>query len=194
VTPRISFIVSAYNRPEFLRCCLASLVCQTMTNWEAIVMDNTSDPYITWRQANISMSMNRVHYRSTPKELRNTSYHSSEWAVQNFAQGEWVAFPSDDSYYLPEYAQEMLAAGENADLVYCNMVMGGTWAGQVLDVRPTEGYIDKTGFILRREKFQPFPGKPDNGGPSNSDGMLIDKLVREGIRHVKVPKILAVHN
>ena len=40
--PRVSFVVTCYNYGRFLGQALDSLVAQTLTDWEAIVIDDAS--------------------------------------------------------------------------------------------------------------------------------------------------------
>ena len=63
------------------------------------------------------------------------------------------------------------------------------------ECEPRVRRIDKTGFILRRDCFVPFPEKRDDGGPTHADGLLIEWLVSsQSVTHAKVPDALVVHN
>jgi hypothetical protein len=71
------------------------------------------------------------------------------------------------------------------------MVYDARFNGQCyapVDVHPMMNSIDKTGFIVRSSRFQPFPNS-DKG-----DGELIELLVSQGIRHGKLTDVLMVHN
>ena len=193
MAPRVSFIVSAYDRPEHLKLCLQSLVLQTMTDWDAIVMDNAVSPEA--RMAHWSVcSGARVRYVATPSPHNVSCYHSADYAVQHIAKGEWLCFPSDDSYYVPQFAERMLAAADAGgwQLVYSNLVWGRQGIHTQLDCKPQLCCIDKTNFMIRRDKMIPFPGKQN--GPCCADGHLIDVLVADGIVVGKVDQLLVVHN
>ena len=41
--PQVSFITPAHNRPRELRAALASCLCQSIEDWEAVVVDDHSD-------------------------------------------------------------------------------------------------------------------------------------------------------
>jgi len=63
------------------------------------------------------------------------------------------------------------------------------------DVAPHVGGIDKTGFLVRRDRFTGFPKKnTDVPGPCAADGELVAALVKCGVRHGKAAGILVVHN
>jgi glycosyltransferase involved in cell wall biosynthesis len=189
----LSFIVSAYDRPATLPVCLASLHVQVHKSIEVIVTDNSADPSIQ-RQHQAACAQFGARYLNVQAK---SCYHSAEVGATQ-AQGEFLCFPSDDSYYVPIFAHRLLkeARVRHADLVYCEMLYGHVVPETpyyTFQVQPKLGSIDKTGFILRRSRFKRFPGKLDVG-PCGADGMLIDELIHSCIRHYKIPEILVVHN
>jgi glycosyltransferase involved in cell wall biosynthesis len=192
--PDISFIVSCYDRPDMLRCCLASLAVQTHKNFEVIVTDNA--PKASENQLSHEGLCNAVGAKYINTEATGC-YHSAEMGAL-LASGTFVNFPSDDSYYMPTFAEEMLKAAweQSLEMVFCEMVYNGRWPSEsyhLMGTAPCLNHIDKTGFLIRRDKFYGFPDKGE-GGYCAADGLLIDRLVREGIKHNKVHGILAVHN
>jgi hypothetical protein len=64
----------------------------------------------------------------------------------------------------------------------------------LLRQEPREGVIDKTAFLLRRDLFTGFPGKPVGDAPANCDGKLVEQLVSAGVVHGKVDEVLLFHN
>lgn len=189
--PRVTFIVSCYDRPLALRLCLSSLVLQTEREWEAIVCDNSKDHAVQARHYGFSLMDPRIRYVHTNAI---DSYYSAEMVIGE-ATGDFVAFPSDDSFYTCHYLKKMLwmADNHNLELVYSDIVMDGPTSGGVLSCEARVCMIDKTNFLLKRERFIPFPAKNPEGMGSCSDGELIDELVRQGIRHGKVPHPICVH-
>ncbi|MDP3687195.1 MAG: glycosyltransferase, partial [Sulfurimicrobium sp.] len=45
--PRISVIIPTHNRPVLLAEALTSLLAQTFTDWEAVIVDDASSPPAT---------------------------------------------------------------------------------------------------------------------------------------------------
>jgi GT2 family glycosyltransferase len=188
----ISFIVSCFDRPEMLLCCLASLNCQSHREIEVIVTDNSND--------SVTQSYHKEYCGQLGAKYLHTGlqgcYHSAEVGAQS-AQGTFLAFPSDDSMYVPSFAKTMLDAAYERDLelVYCEMLYNPRWPGDkygLLGVEPKLNRIDKTGFLIRHDKFYGFPDK--GVGYCAADGLLIERLVAEGIKHGRVDSCLAVHN
>jgi len=195
--PRVSFIVSAFDRPASLRLCLSSLIIQTLPDLEIIVMDNSEDDLVIYEHRRLCVMDRRIRHFSPKAEGMKflNCYYSSEYAALNLAAGEWVGFPSDDSWYSPYYAEKLLWLADRSDLelVYCNLIMESAGGNGVLNCEARACHVDKTNFLLKRSRFFPWPGKHPEGLGSCSDGNLIDELAAQGIRHGKVPQLLAVH-
>src|SRR5271163_220379 len=126
--PAVTYVVSAFDRPRFLRCCLASLQVQTDPDFEAIVACNAPDPVLQFEQLEIVNAMDR-RFSFVDTDVVNAGplgspawdcYWSAEWVVENLAKGEYICLPSDDSYYVPIFQEAMLAKAraENLGLVY----------------------------------------------------------------------------
>jgi hypothetical protein len=204
--PKVSYIVSAYDRPAALCCCLASLALQTDFDFEVIVADNAPTFQQQVFNDTVVMHLADSRFRHLDTTVAKTCagwdcYHSAEIA-NGWAHGEWLCFPSDDSYYMPTFQEKLLSAASahGWGLVYCDMIYDGRGAGNCgqyhyVDVSPRVSRIDKTGFLVRRELFTGFPGKPSAApGPSAADGLLVEDLVRRGVPHGKVGEPLMVHN
>lgn len=187
--PQISFIVSAYNRPESLKLCLHSLRLQTYPDWEAIVVDRADTIYNSSVHAGSCLDQN-ITYVS---EMSPNKYYSCETGAK-IAKGEWLCFPSDDSYYVPQFAARMIKCGEDneADLVYCDLVHGHHDTHNFLSCYPRVGQIDKTNFIIRRSKMEPFSMKDINY--ELSDGYFIESVIKHGAKVAKLSQLLVVHN
>jgi len=194
----ITYIVSAYDRPAHLRCCLASLALQEEPK-DVIVACNSLVPEIRDQHNRITHSFDFGCVFPARDWGATECYDAIEAVVKEVPlDGDWLCFPSDDSYYVPAFSKIMMDAARANDweLVYCDMLYDERslyGAYSVFPVDPWPCSIDKTCFILKRERFIPFPGKVP-GGASASDGLLVQQLVKDGIRHGKAPGVLVVHN
>ncbi|GEM_PF-2497384 len=135
--PLVSVIVPTYNRQDLLTETLTSILAQTYSNIEIIVVDNCSNYDFL---AHIhSFQDNRLR----PFQNRN---HGVIATNRNFgirqAQGKYIAFCDDDDLWLPEKLEEQLQIFEkHPDL---NLV--GTNASRFPDIKKNISYMwkDKT--------------------------------------------------
>ena len=185
---RCSFIVSAFDRPAHLDLLLRSLRLQTCRDFEVLVTDNAVG-------ARASENLDAVQ-RIGDSRFRHIAarepdcYFSANLGAAA-AQGEYLCFPSDDGYYVPRFLEAMLGAGP-ADLIYCDCVYDGHGINYApMQTRPACGFIDKGGFLVKREQFRGFRGPA--GADRAADGWLVEALIKSGATHSKVPGHLWVH-
>jgi GT2 family glycosyltransferase len=206
----VSLIVSAYERPNALRTCLSSIVQQTHTDWRVLVVDNTARKRMGYANKRVVEEINdpRVTYINVAHDtylgdaLMNASghkysvYKATEIGVDHpfMREGEWLGFPSDDTYVVPWYLERMLAAAaaQSWELVYCDLVAGGPREHHPMQTRPLRCCIDKTCFLLKREWFRGFDHSPE--AYPQADGLLLEDLVARGIRHGRLGQCLVCHN
>lgn len=193
--PKISFIVSSYQRPKQLLCCLASLSVQTCQDFELIVTDNSFSDTAAYMAEQIT-KMFRGRYTRTNKP---SCYHSAEVGAQELATGEYLCFPSDDSYYVPTFVEQMLKQSLDSfyDFVYCDVLYDprcGNGKYSVMDTKMKTNHIDKTCFLIRKDVFNSlgFFAKTESG-PCTADGALAE-MVAEKFSHRKMEEVLVVHN
>jgi len=185
---KCSFIVSAFDQPDQLCCLLYALKVQTEPSFEVLVTDNAITQEM--RNQNRAVLPLDERFRYLPCGLRNC-YESANYGATR-ARGDYLCFPSCDNYYVPEFLERMLKPG--MDLMYCDMVYdarhqtGTTYT--VVNVFLRRGLIDKGGFLVKREKFQPFPWEQDL---VYADGILMETLARRCMS-AKVAGVLWVHN
>lgn len=189
--PNISYIISYFNKPYHLCCFLCSLKIQTDQNFEAFIIDNTPDPTEGKRMVEFLNDPRFIHVHAN---LPNC-YYGGNFGV-TLSKGQYICFPSEDGYYVPEFGEIMYnhAVTNSLDLVYCNMLYDKRLNGlySVLDVAPVKCRIDKSSFIMKRELFTGFSLNPKY--VITSDGRMIEDLVKRGIKHGKVDHVLLAHN
>jgi glycosyltransferase involved in cell wall biosynthesis len=185
--PRVTLIVSTFHSPDKLTCLLYSLKVQTFADFEVLVADNSTEPEMLGRDQAIVAGMRDARFRHCATGPSDCYYAADKLAKE--ARGDYLAFPSDDNYYVPGFLEVMLR--QRADLIYCDMIYDprytGTWAQ--VDVHPTAGHIDKGGFLLRKSQFTRFPADR-----TWADGLLVEELMGRGVSHAKAPGVLWVHN
>lgn len=106
-------ITPTYNRAHTLGKAIASVLAQTYTNWELIVVDDGSTD--NTKELIGSLEDERIHYEHTdnggPSRARN-------YGIKH-AKGEWVMYLDSDDELLPKCIETMLEwAAKNPQAVF----------------------------------------------------------------------------
>lgn len=117
---QLSIIVPVYNTEKYLSCCLDSILCQTMSNFELICVDDGSTDESPKILAEYAKKDERISVLTKP----NGGLVSARKAGVNAAKGKYIGFVDADDWIEPEmYEILYTAAVENGvDLVssdYC---------------------------------------------------------------------------
>ncbi|MDE6067153.1 MAG: glycosyltransferase family 2 protein [Duncaniella sp.] len=115
----ISVIIPAYNAQAYLRECLESVLAQSFSDWEAIVVDDGS----TDATAEIARGYQARDHRIRVFSTVNGGVSSARNRALEMARGEWVTFLDSDDL-LPQGALQayMDNAADGVD------VIAGRWA------------------------------------------------------------------
>ncbi len=117
MTPRVSIIIPAYNRADMILTALNSVLAQTYTDWEAVVVDDGSSDNTREVVAGVKDARVRYIYQENKglPGARNTGIRASG--------GEYVAFLDSDDAFLPDkLALQVPVLDANPDLC---LVAGG---------------------------------------------------------------------
>jgi glycosyltransferase involved in cell wall biosynthesis len=111
-----SIIIPTYNHAHFINRCIDSLISQTCTEWEAIVVNNFSeDNTIELIEA----------YHDDRIKIVNFRNNGIIGASRNFgikqANGEWICFLDSDDWWYPGKLQECLNISASSDVLYHDM-------------------------------------------------------------------------
>lgn len=118
--PLVTIIVSVYNVASYLDTCLTSLVGQTYTNLEIILIDDGSSdtsPKICDAWANTDKRITSLHQQNQGvSAARNTGL--------DHAHGTYYAFVDGDDYVELNYIESMVAriTADGTDMVICSFV------------------------------------------------------------------------
>ncbi|MBX6365071.1 MAG: glycosyltransferase family 2 protein [Gemmatimonadetes bacterium] len=138
--PRVSVVIPAYNSAPFIAETLESVLTQTYTDYEIIVV-NDGSPDTPELEAVLAPYASRITYIAQenrgPGGARNTGVRR--------ARGEFVAFLDSDDTWAAEFLSSQLAmfeADPGLDLVYADALLVGDspLAGRTLmEVAPSQG-------------------------------------------------------
>jgi glycosyltransferase involved in cell wall biosynthesis len=149
--PLISVIIPAYNREKTLEICVKSILNQTYTDLEVIIVDDAS----TDRTVEIAHQLVKSDHRV--RCLRHSSNLKAQ-AARNTgiksAKGNWIAFLDSDDQWLPDSLELRfnLANSANVKVVYSECYV----------IRPDSpqehwGMVPLSGNIYRHILQQPGP-------------------------------------
>ena len=92
--PLVSVIMPTYNHAHFLGNALQSLLDQTYTNWEAIIIDNHSEDAtdeVVRGFADPRITLLKIHNNGVIAASRNMGIRA--------AKGKWIAFLDSDDWW-----------------------------------------------------------------------------------------------
>jgi glycosyltransferase involved in cell wall biosynthesis len=112
----ISVVIPTYNRPEYLKKAIETVLAQTYKNIEIVIVDDTS--YVDNRKIVDSFNDDRILYFKNKKNMG--APFSRNKGIKE-AKGEYVAFLDDDDEWKPEKLVKQLKefSDENVGLVVC---------------------------------------------------------------------------
>ncbi|MDD5217908.1 MAG: glycosyltransferase [Candidatus Omnitrophica bacterium] len=144
----VSIIIPTYNRPQFLKRAIQSVLSQTYKDYEIIVVQNGPVEHSKALVDELIRNGAPIRYinepRACPVNARNVGVLA--------AQGEYVAFLDDDDEWLPnklEVQVAFLEKQENIGLVGCQMDMVDEW-NQVVQSQKShyDGEVSFRGLLL----------------------------------------------
>ena len=114
MSPCISIIVPIYNTESYLRRCIESVLSQTFTDFELLLIDDGS----TDRSGSICDEYARMDNRVRVFHKENGGVSSARNLGLDNTRGEWIAFVDSDDWVKADYLKNMLRhTEEDVDMV-----------------------------------------------------------------------------
>jgi glycosyltransferase involved in cell wall biosynthesis len=194
---KVSIIVVAHQRYNQIQCLLYSLMSQTYSNFEVIVLhDGVDDEH--FRIMTNFLSDNRFRYDQTLMR-----YNDWGMSLRNIGLdmiiGDIVVNTNDDNYYTPNWLEEVVSAfkmNSETNFVYYDMILShnnienhnkkdyGLFIPQL-----KHSYIDMGQFAVKAEIIKDH--KFHSIAPA--DGVLVEEMLPKLKPHY-INKVLFVHN
>lgn len=116
----ISVVVPVYKVEKFLLICVQSILAQTCSNWELILVDDGSPDRCGEMCDQLALQDARI--RVIHKE--NGGLADARNAGTAVAQGEYITYIDSDDWVAPQMLERLLEQAEmsGADVVICNMI------------------------------------------------------------------------
>ncbi|RDV27972.1 glycosyltransferase family 2 protein [Alteromonas aestuariivivens] len=120
-SPAVSVIVPAYNAAGTLGRALISVVEQSFTDWELLVIDDKSTDETASICRQYCMLDSRIRYLCSP--FNGGPAHARNVALEH-AKGEWITLLDADDWYEPERLSTLLkaAASQESQIVADNQI------------------------------------------------------------------------
>ena len=119
----ISVIVPVYKVERYIRNCIESVINQTYSNWELILVDDGSPD----KCGEICDEYARKDNRLTVLHTQNAGQSSARnRALDCPPKGEFVTFLDSDDFWHPEYLETLMVLQQeyHADFVQCGFIRG----------------------------------------------------------------------
>ena len=194
---KFSFIIPCWEQTHLLKCLLQSIVCQTYSNWEIILIHDGENPSHQYQLIEY-LKDSRIKYHSTPKRYGYWGHYGRELGT-NLATGDWIIHTNDDNYYTPNLLEEITSVlTPEINFVYWEMILGkyhnlhshnqkdyGHFIPKI-----QHSYIDWGQFATKSEVIKKYQ---INKHEAAADGTLVESMKHE-LNSVFINKCLFIHN
>lgn len=100
----VSIVMPSYNTGQFIAESIKSVLAQTYTNWELIIVDDCSDDNTDY-VVETFLTDSRIRYI---KNERNSGAAVSRNRALREAKGRWIAFLDSDDLWMPEKLEKQI--------------------------------------------------------------------------------------
>ena len=198
--PLVSIIMPAYNAEAYIEEAISSVISQTVSDWELIVIDDESKDKTREMIVDFAEKDSRIRFVANKQ---NMGVAKTRNVGLELFRGKFVAFLDSDDYWEPQMLEKMIARVEetNADIVYCSYTLVDEQGNKVCNdfIVPAETTFEEsivrsvitcstvliTGVLAKNNRF-----------PTNiyhEDIALWFRLLRDGAIARGVPEILAAY-
>lgn len=196
--PLVTIAVPAYNHVEYLHACLSSVVAQTASDWEAVVVDDGST---RGDCAAVVEGIGDTRVRLVRHD-RNRGLSAARNTAIREGNGQYIVPLDSDDCLAPTYLAEVLGAMEpECDAVFTDLIAFGARSGhlpyQVHDVKALlkEQWIPGAGTLFRRSVWEHAGGycEADALRAGNEDWDFWLSVAERGLRVRHVPRPLYLY-
>ena len=152
MSPRVSVLLTTYNRPAMLAEAVESVMAQTFTDWELIILDDNSAARAQhevlmdwWNHPQVRIYKDNVQPGDRRSRVRYAALANIGLAL---AEGHYITYLCDDDLYLPARLELMTARLDQGD---CHVVYGSQKLvrdGQDAGASMTRGILDDAWWIV----------------------------------------------
>ena len=120
--PLVSVIMPAYNAARFIAEAIVSVINQTVTDWELLIIDDCSTDDTLKIAETFSSKESKI---KVIKNAVNMGVAKTRNRGMDICNGRYVALLDSDDYWMPNFLEKALACAEEtkADIVYTSYEM-----------------------------------------------------------------------
>jgi succinoglycan biosynthesis protein ExoO len=157
--PRVSVVIPVYNSAETLRRAVESVLCQTLSNLELLIVDDGSTDESAALAAELAAADPRARTLQLPANRGKPAALNQAFSV---VTGEWIAIIDADDWWEPERLEILIDAAEmnGVHLVADNQVFHDAAAGcavrTAFPATRRDGPLTRSQFIRGTNPFASF--------------------------------------
>ncbi|SFN72256.1 Glycosyltransferase involved in cell wall bisynthesis [Bizionia echini] len=142
----VSIIIPTYNRASYIGAALNSIMAQSYTHWECLVVDDGSKDNTEEIMHAICEQDSRISYYKRSKDYPKGVNGARNFGIAN-SKGSYIAFCDDDDFWLPEKLEKQIPifkAHPEVGLVTGNIEYvnaDGVRTGRIIAQRGNHGYV-----------------------------------------------------
>lgn len=120
--PLVSVIMPAYNAEKYIAEAISSVLSQSYTNWQLLILDDCSTDHTAEIAEDFEKADTRIRVLRNP---RNMGVAKTRNRGMDMAKGEWVALlDSDDRWHDDKLEKQLVVAdSSDADIIYCSYAL-----------------------------------------------------------------------
>ena len=159
--PLVSAIIIFWNEARFLEAAIASVLAQTYSHWELLLVDDGStDQSLAIAQRYAAQYPGQIRYLTHPEQANLGMSASRNLGIRD-AQGTYIAYLDGDDVWLPtklERQVALLAAHPEAVMTYGPLQLWFSWTGDSADQHRDELYgLHAHDRVLTGDRLIPPP-------------------------------------
>lgn len=170
MNPRVSIIVPAYNAEKYLDRTLESILCQTWSNLEVIVVDDASSDHTADIISSYAEKDSRIHVLHK-KVNEGVSFARNDALA--LTTGEYLMFVDSDDWIDPETCEQAVRTIQQhrADVVMWSYIREGQNDSRPKQIFENDRFFDKT--AVRNQLYRRMAGASaeELAHPENADAL-----------------------
>ena len=111
----VSIITPCYNSSKFIEDCINSVLAQTYTNWEMIIVDDLSED--NSKEKIIVLSQNDTRIKTIFLDKNIGAAEARNIAISK-AKGKYIAFLDSDDLWMPTKLEDQIYFMQKKDIAF----------------------------------------------------------------------------